>query len=372
MNKIIKLSFITKLFYVMSVVMLCKVGVVLCDDTTFFDGYNITTDQTITIDTQRIITNTITTNSAHLYRYSISEPCMIEVQLENLTNTDTVAYDLEFDILTSVNNVLASNTSSGDGQYKFNRYDSFYFNFVSGNCYFFITNANTRSVQYKLTVKKHQYHSLPAFYLKQPVQNTIFSEFDIITPKVMFFNPTGSGYTNSSLVINGYNQSDNNQYLLTSNDFVEYTYGTRDISNYLTGTDKSDSSIIIYTDSTILKGHSQVMFVPIAFDFEKPTYESINANVFANAVEVEIVGAKDQIKLADKPYRYKIYNSNSTEPAYTNWISNPVYFSEFDVENGNYIIKCQIRDSVAEKYENDTSKDLSNHIVTYETTVTHN
>ena len=303
-----------------------------------------------------------------IYKYSASEPCMLTVNFSNESyNEFEHEYDYPGELDIYIGDTLyASSLTTGKGDIK--QIDSnFSFNHTHGDCYFKVYNGFG---DYTLKIKRSEYQPQPILLIRNPLQMQLNCEFDTIEPLVSILgndemNVSYSYIKNSSTLDNEIGTSDININTNTFSNvpllqFVPSQMTDGEISpNYI-----EFSAQYIY-GSKLIKSHRNSLL----YDDTPPKYDSINVERNDDDIEVNVINADDTIGLAQRPYRYRVYPSGAEQTAYSDWMTSSYYNQWINGDGGEYIVDVQIRDMIAEKYQGDTTKDLSNHIVTYTETV---
>lgn len=311
----------------------------------FAEQLNLSTDATISGDL-----GDENDNDVDFYAYTTTEPCMLRVHLYDDTDAKLSIYSGE--------TLIASSAERPTVKLPYN------FNFVHGTCYFKVYGG---SGSYTLHITKKPYSARPVLYGK--VSNTpLYSELDALNPKIAVLaqDNISVGYTlykdKTSYVSNP------NTITTNENSFTEYQFPT--IPASYPQIEASSRCYIVFS----AKGTAETeeVFMKLLQDNAPPEYKDVLVEANEDSVEVTVIEAFDTIKLASKPYRYRIYLTGTTPPEYSEWLTKNYYSKGIDTGTGliagDYIVEVQVRDQVAENCKN-SSQDLSNHILTVTKTV---
>lgn len=301
-----------------------------------------------------------------IYKYSASEPCMLTVNFSNGSYNEfghEYDYPGELDIYIG-DTLYASSLTTGKGNIK--QIDSnFSFNHTHGDCYFKVYNGFG---DYTLNIARSEYQQDPVFLIRNPLSRQLYCEFDTMEPKVSVL---GNGeitvyykfYKNSQLYI-----SEEIKKNVNTSKFIDISFNQLVPSQIADGGNEQND---IQVGAKYNKGtkKSQWNTNKLLYDDDPPKYDNINVERNEDDIEVNVINADDTIGLAQRPYRYRVYPSGAAQTAYSDWMTSSYYNQWINGDGGEYIVDVQIRDMIAEKYQGDTTKDLSNHIVTYTETV---
>ena len=304
-----------------------------------------------------------------VYKYTASEPCMLTVKFDSDTEADFGEFDIYIGD-TKIASTYRDSYDKRDGVKEIKRGKKFSFNHTHGDCYFKVYDGHGK---YTLLIYKENYQIAPSVLLKSPINKQILCEFDSIAPEI---GVLGNGSINTYYsCINGEtaHESPHVQINANSKSFTNYKFPQLAVGNM----PDSDSRAEQHTIQFVAKNTSGAMTASspqyyFSYDNAPPTYNDVSVEASEDSIEVKVVGANDDIKLAQRPYRYRVYQSNMSPTNYTDWLSNNYYNKgiEFDEINSgaDYTVDVQIRDAVGEKYQSNNN-DLSNHIVTITKTV---
>lgn len=292
-----------------------------------------------------------------IYKYTPVEPCMLAVHM--LEHEDNLEFDIYIDDF-----ALATTNRLFPGPKKIERDDVFYFNHIKGPCYIVVYGGWG---EYKMQITKLAYQADPILYHVSPQTRQIISELDAITPKAALLGE-GTFKVESHYVKNGNGYSSTTGYpTVNSRSFTEYQFPTILPSQVSDEKNGSQNSMQISAQNTSKAKGWATSFYYLIYDNEPPECDDVIVSKNEDSIEISIVNAYDKVKLAQRPYRYRVYPFGNNPPEYSDWITSNYYNQWLDNEAaGNmdsYVIDVQIRDSVAEKYQSST-KDLSKHILT--------
>lgn len=294
-------------------------------------------------------------NDIDIYAYTASEPCMLTVKMEEYDQCDYDIYIGDL-LLNSTDYIIKPiKTLDIDSEYSFN--------ITHGTCYFVIRGGIG---DYEFWIERSEYQSTPVFYNVSPLKNDKYCEFDDINPQISVIGD-GNVYVSCLFVKNGNAYSLEDKYISVNNKtFTSCNFPIIDADAVPDTFKRNQNTIQFVVSNTTGAKTSYSRVSQIKYDNQPPEYKDIDINANVDSIEINVLGAYDSICLAERPYRYRVYLKNSSVPEYSDW-SSASYFSSGLEDSmlvpGIYIVEIQIRDSIAEKYQND-NKDLSNHILT--------
>lgn len=301
-----------------------------------------------------------------IYKYSASEPCMLTVNFSNGSyNEFGHVYDYPGDLDIYIGDSLYASTYPDDKKNVKKIDSNFSFNHTHGDCYFKVYGGFG---DYTLDIARSEYQQDPVFLIRNPLSRQLYCEFDTMEPKISVL---GNGETtvyynffkNSQLYI-----SEEIKKNVNSNKFMDISFNQLVPSQIADGgNEQNDIQVCAEYNKGTKK--SQLNANKLLYDDTPPKYDSINVERNDDDIEVNVINADDTIGLAQRPYRYRVYPSGAEQTAYSDWMTSSYYNQWINGDGGEYIVDVQIRDMIAEKYQGDTTKDLSNHIVTYTETV---
>lgn len=312
------------------------------------------------IDSSEIITDYLTDDYI-VYKYTASEPCMLEVQITG----DGVFLDIY------VGNYLLASSDPSARTNRIKNGNKFCFNHTHGDCFFKVFGSG----EYTLNIIRKNYCAKPVFFTKNTLNKSLYSELDILNPNISVLG-NGEIETNYALYKNGALYiSDKKELNVNSKVFTDVIF--EPLNPVDTVFDESFSSnqnnfqYIVYdktinqfnrTDSLIYNTNSSKV-ISLTYDINKPNFDDISVECNEDSVEINVIGASDSVGLAQRPFRYRIYAEGSNPPQYTDWVTTPYYNKSGLLNAGNYVAEVQIRDMIAERYQG-SDMDLSEHILT--------
>lgn len=297
-----------------------------------------------------------------IYEYTASEPCMLKVNFDPEKAGELDIY---------VGDSLIASTVPRNGIDRIQTGKPYYFNHTHGSCYFKIHSGYE---YYKFEIFKEDYQAEPVFYIKNPQSRQIFGEFDTLTPEISVL---GNGRTEVyySYIKNGQPYpSEKENVIANTTNFSDYRFQTISLSAFPGGSIKRNAIQFTAGNTTATKS-SQSASLNLRYDDAPPLYKDIEIETNEDSIEINLIEATDEVGLAQRPYRYRIYPKGSQVPTYSEWMTSNYYSKGIDIEgeiirNTEYIIDVQVRDMVAEKYQYDKSEgELVNHILTVSETV---
>lgn len=321
----------------------------------FASQLELTTDTIITAD----LGDSNYCDDIDFYAYMATEPCMLTVDLYDDNGAELSIYVGDSLIGTTDRWETLPSSASLIKSFPYS------FNHTHGLCYFKVYGSYGG---YKLRITKKDFQSTPVLYNASPLQKQLYSEFDILTPKI---NILANGTVNVY-----YSHSRNGEFYdsiktqMTANDktFTGYQFPDllpTQISNSGTGTQNYLQFYAEHTSGARLMGKA---YAALNYDNTPPSCKEVVVEAAAESIEISVSGATDANRLAQKPYRYRIYPSGSSPTEYSEWLTRNYY--SMGIETGleltpgtEYTVDVQIRDRIAETCQN-ASQDLSNHICT--------
>lgn len=324
----------------------------------------------LNIDTQIIIDASLGSYTQNLrddidiYEYRASEPCMLKVTLD----FTSVFYRPSLSIYLGQKLLVAStNNRKVVFPAVLIENDVFYFNHTHGSIYFVVEEGYG---DYTLTIERELYRPSPVYYISEPVVRQVVSELDTLTPKANILSTTQPINTYYFLVKNGNTLTSSTQQVASGSEFIEHIYPSVNISEIPNtyNTWQSDIQFQVLYPSGVKQ--SQSLITPFIPNESPPICDEINVIVSECSIELKVINARDDAGLAQRPYRYRIYLSDTTPPEYSEWLTSNYYNKGIEKgkelqKQAHYTIDVQIRDVTAEKYQNDSSVNLINHIRTY-------
>jgi len=195
-----------------------------------------------TIISDRLGTNDYN-NDVDIYKYTAFEPCMITIDFDDYSE-----YQPEISVY--VGNNIVGSTSRDEFQTADQRISSlpYSFNHTHGPCYIKVFGG---SGAYKLKITQKEYSAKPILYIINPKVRQLYSQFDVITPKLAIL---GNGDVTVSYlhVRDGNTYSGNNEKVsVTTNNktFVECQFNDilpTHIDNYGTKTQNDVQFFAVY------------------------------------------------------------------------------------------------------------------------------
>ena len=287
------------------------------------------------------------------YAYTTTEPCMLTVDLYDYEFAELSIYSGE----TLVASTDIGEVQNNDGATRIRQFP-YRFNFTHGICYFKVSRGEG---SYTLHITKGEYQATPVVNNLSPLNRLLYSEFDILTPAISVL-ANGTVTASYLYIKDGSSYEVKDKTILANNKtFTEYHFPDLLPSQVSPGT-RTQNDIQFYVKSL----NSGEAYVNLNFDNAPPECEDVSVQANEDSIEVTVIGAVDEIQLASTPYRYRIYPSGTTPPAYSEWLTQGYYSSGIDtggLSAGSYTVEVQIRDQIAENYQSG-SQDLSNHILT--------
>lgn len=295
-------------------------------------------------------------NDVDFYSYYALEPCMVTVGLQDIKS--------QVDMSIYVGNTVIASTSKWEHPLEIITGNNYAFNHTHGIFYIKIFGGDGA---YTLDIVKGDYQTEIVAYSKNPVSKQLISEFDILTPKISILG-NGQVTTSYDLMIK-YNSYTGEKKSLTANcnAFTEQEFAPIHPSQ-ITGSNYGNFHRITYhTDYVKGTKNKQTDVVHLLYDEAAPNGNT-KITVNEDSIEVSIISPKDEYGLADRPFRYRIYPAGTTPPSYCDWNTSCYYSKGIEgdeklVTGIEYVVEAQIRDKVAEKFQNST-QDLSKHIRT--------